>query len=116
MSVSFYFDEHVPFWIAETLRRRRVDVLIAQEDGHDETPDPIVLDRATSLERVMFTQDEDFLVETTARVRRSAKFAGVIFARQIPHLLTRYMTDLELIGLVGSPEEFRDRVTFLPYR
>ncbi len=33
MAISFYMDVHVPFATTEQLRRRGVDVLVAQEDG-----------------------------------------------------------------------------------
>jgi Domain of unknown function (DUF5615) len=53
-------DENVPLPVTEGLRRRDVDVLTAQEDNRGGTPDPILLDRATELQRVMFTQDRIF--------------------------------------------------------
>jgi predicted nuclease of predicted toxin-antitoxin system len=66
---GFYFDENVPGAIVEGLRQRGIDVLTAQEDGFDETPDPLVLDRAGELGRVLFTRDDDFLREAAARLR-----------------------------------------------
>jgi predicted nuclease of predicted toxin-antitoxin system len=54
-------DEHVPRAISVGLRLRGVDVLTAQEDGLRNTPDADLLDRATALGRVIFTQDDDFL-------------------------------------------------------
>jgi predicted nuclease of predicted toxin-antitoxin system len=42
---------------------RGVDVLTAQEDGAATLPDSDLLNRATDLGRVLFTQDEDLLNE-----------------------------------------------------
>src|SRR5947207_2299904 len=39
----------------------------AQEDGTAQLEDALLLDRATALKRVLFTRDEDLLVEATAR-------------------------------------------------
>lgn len=38
MSVTFYFDVHIPYAITLGLRLRSVDVLTAQEDGARELP------------------------------------------------------------------------------
>ena len=67
MSVRLYFDVHVPIAIADALRLRNVDVLRAQEDGAAEFEDPQLLDRATELNRVLFTQDKGFLKEAGRR-------------------------------------------------
>ena len=71
-------DHHVPRPITNGLRLRGVDVLTAHEDGTSELPDPELLDRATELERVLFTQDDDPLTEATQRQRRGQEFSGVI--------------------------------------
>ena len=60
MSVRLYFDVHVPIAIADALRLRNVDVLRAQEGGAAEFEDPQLLDRATELNPVLFTQDKGF--------------------------------------------------------
>jgi hypothetical protein len=44
---------------------RGVDVLTVQEDGRAGASDAAVLDRATELGRVLFTQDDDLLVEAS---------------------------------------------------
>lgn len=55
MSIAFYMDENVPKPITNGLRQRSIDVLTAQEDNRKGTPDPILLDRATKLQRVLFS-------------------------------------------------------------
>lgn len=63
MSLALYMDENVHGAITTGLRLRGVDVLTVQEDDRAGLPDPLVLDRAMELERIVFTQDSDFLIE-----------------------------------------------------
>ncbi len=63
MSLKLYADVHVRRAISVALRVRGVDVLTAQADGAAELEDPELLDRATTLARALFTQDEDLLAE-----------------------------------------------------
>ena len=60
MTVPLYMDVHVPLAITEQLRRRGVDVLTASEDKTTTLPDDELLERATLLGRVIFTQDIRF--------------------------------------------------------
>ena len=67
MSVHLYMDVHVRRAVTAGLRLRGIDVLTAQEDGTGELPDPELLDRATELGCVLFTQDDDLLREAKRR-------------------------------------------------
>ena len=69
MSLGLYMDAHVPLAITRGLRRRGVDVLTAQQDGTTRLPDPELLDRATALGRILFSQDEDLIAEAVRRQR-----------------------------------------------
>jgi len=60
MAVALMLDAHVPRAVADQLRCRGVDVVTAIEDGSDELGDDEPLERATSLNRVLFTQDIRF--------------------------------------------------------
>ena len=114
MTSAFYFDAHVPRAIARGLRRREVDVLTAQEDGAMQSTDPEILNRATALDRLVFTMDQDFLVEAARRSAARQTFSTVVFAR--PHEITigRCIRDLELIARLITPEERQDQVLYLP--
>ena len=54
LSIALYMDEHIHRAITTGLRLRGVDVLTAQEDHQRNIPDPILLDRAAELQRVMY--------------------------------------------------------------
>lgn len=99
--------------VIRALRERDVDVLTVQEDGLEEQPDPAVLDRATELGRVLFSQDEDLLAEGVRRQRSGETFTGVIYAHQdVPIRIC--IDDLELIAGGCEPAEYQDRVEYLP--
>ncbi len=107
-------DVHVRRAVTNALRERGVDVLTAQADGAGQLPDPALLDRATELGRVLFSQDDDLLAEATLRQRTSRPFAGVIYAHQLYVTIGRCVNDLELIAKAGEPADLANHVQFLP--
>ena len=114
MSVGLYMDVHVPAAITRGLVLRGTDVLTAQLDGTTELDDPELLDRASSLGRVLFSQDEDLLAEATRRQRAGENFGGVIYAHQLGITIGQAINDLEMLAQAGSAEDFFNRVEFLP--
>jgi predicted nuclease of predicted toxin-antitoxin system len=115
VSVRFYCDENVHGAITEGLRRRGVDVLTAQDDGRRRAADPRILDRAGELGRVLFTQDEDLLAEAHRRQEHGEPFIGVIYGHQLNATVGQYIRDPELIAQASDPEEYANRVQYLPF-
>jgi hypothetical protein len=109
-------DHHVHTGITRGLRTRGVDVLTAEEDNAAHLPDPALLDRATALGRVLFSQDTDLLSEGARRQQTGEHFAGLIFAHQLYVPVGRCIDDLELLAKVCDPPEFVDRVEYLPLK
>lgn len=107
-------DENVRGAITRELRRRGVDVLTVQDDGRGGTPDPDVMDRATELGRVLFTCDDDMLVEAHRRQTAYLPFSGVLYAHQERVTIGECVRDLEFVAVEGEPEEFADRVEYPP--
>ncbi len=116
MSVNLYMDHHVRRAITEQLRLRGIDVLTAEADGASRFDDAELLDRATKLGRVLFSQDQDLLREATRRQQTGEPFAGVIYAHQRKCTIRQSIEGLELIAKVGEPEDFADRVEYLPLK
>jgi predicted nuclease of predicted toxin-antitoxin system len=114
MTIALYMDVHVHRAITTGLRLREVDVLTAQEDGHRTAADDRLLDRATELQRVLFTQDDDLLAEAKLRQTQNIPFVGIIYAHQLRITIGRCIQDLELIAKVSEPEELANRVEYLP--
>lgn len=114
MSIRLYMDVHVPAAITRGLLMRGVDGLTAQQDDATLLDDPALLDRATHLGRVLFSQDADLLAEATKRQRNGAIFGGVIYAHQTGITIGQAIHDLQLLADAGKPEDFANRVEYLP--
>jgi hypothetical protein len=112
--IAFYTDENIHGAIIEGLRQRHVDVLRVQDDGYMERDDDEILDRATELARVLFSQDDDLLREATKRQRHGASLSSVVYAHQLDATIGQCIADLEYLAQVGAPEDFTDRVYYLP--
>ena len=115
MPVSLYMDVHVPQPITEQLRRRGVDVLTAIEDGCNTMRDDELLERARTLGRIVFTQDIRFRVMAEDWQRQGKPFAGLIFGHQLGGTIGQFVRDLELIAKTTEPDEWLNRIEYLPY-
>jgi predicted nuclease of predicted toxin-antitoxin system len=113
MSLGLYMDVHVPLTITRGLRRRGVDVLTAQEDGTTRWADPELLDRAGTLGRILFSQDEDLVAEAVRRQRSDQPFATLVYARQLELSIGRAIADLEAIAKAALPEDRQGQIIFL---
>ena len=80
MSVSLYMDVHVPIAITRSLRSRGADILTSQEDGTSTIDDEALLERATTLQRILVTQDQDFLQIGASWMAANEHFSGIVFA------------------------------------
>lgn len=109
-----YTDVHVPFAITAGLRLRGVDVLTAQEDDAAGLDDEELLDRVTTLGRIIFTRDLDFLALARKRQYAGVTFSGVVFAHQLKASIGQCVADLELIAKAYEPEDMINRVEYLP--
>jgi predicted nuclease of predicted toxin-antitoxin system len=112
--IAFYMDVHIPRAITVGLRLRGVDVITSQEDNTAEMADADLLDRATALQRVLFTCDDDLLNEANKRQYEAAPFAGVIYIHQLNISIGRCINDLEIIAKAGQRKDLINRVQFLP--
>jgi hypothetical protein len=114
MSVARYMDHHVPAAITQGLRQRSVDGVTAFEDGTARLDDRLLLERATQLGRVLFSQDNDFLAIVSRWWQAGRDFAGFVFGQA---LLTvgQGVRDLELIAKVFDSPDMLNRVERIPY-
>jgi hypothetical protein len=114
LSLKLYMDVHVPRATTLALRLRNVDALTAQEDGSATLDDGRLLLRATELNRVLVTQDNDLLREGTRMLRNSLEFAGIIYAHQLRITIGQMVEDLDFIARTTSEDEWCNRIEFLP--
>ncbi len=89
-------------------------MLTAYEDGAARWEDEALLQRATALGRVLFTQDEDLLALAHRYQREERPFPGVVYAHQLHISIGRCIRDLELIAKASSAGEMAGHVEFLP--
>jgi predicted nuclease of predicted toxin-antitoxin system len=115
MPVQLYFDVHVDKAIHDQLRLRGVDVLRAQDDDAAEMTDEALLDRATELGRIIFTQDIRFKALAEERQRQGKVFSGLLFGNQWGVTIGNYVKDLELIAKATDPPEWVNVVVHLPF-
>lgn len=106
--LRYYLDEHLPY-LARPLRRRGVDVLTTQEAGraNQRIDDPDQLAYATSLGRVIITQDEDYV----ALSHQQLPHAGIIWLQK-KDAIGRYIEFLETAAKVMEPEEVANRLIY----
>lgn len=109
-------DVHVPFAVTRELRKRSVDVVTARQDGCQQLVDRDLLIRATTLSRVLFSQDSDLLREATLMLRSNERFVGVVFAPQLTVSVGQMVSDLELLVRATSSDEWQSRIEYLPLR
>ena len=69
MAIRLYMDHNVPRAITNGLKLKGIDLITAYEDGSSQLDDSKLLDRASELERVLFTRDYNLLQEATKRQR-----------------------------------------------
>ena len=116
MGIAFYADVPVPAAVSEGLQRRGVDVLTSQGDGTREWGDEDLLQRATELDRVLVTQGEDFLVIANGWSASSRPFTGVVYAHQQRMAIGEFVQQLELLAMCAEPQEFQNRIHYLPLK
>lgn len=106
--VKFYTDEHVSKAVVNGLRQRGVDVLPVTEAGMLGASDEEHLAYAKNEERVMFTQDDDFLRLHAA----GAAHTGLVYARQQTPT-GQVILGLILIHELMTPEDMQGHVEFI---
>lgn len=88
--------------------------MTAQEDGTGEMEDEPLLLRSSTLGRVLFTQDKDFLRLASEYQAQGVAFLGIIYAPQFAAHVGTYIEDLALMAEVMDEHEMQDRLVYLP--
>ena len=116
MPLVLYMDVHVPFAVTHGLRRCGLDVLTSQDDGTRTFDDEALLARATSLGRVLFSQDADLLRIAQQQQESGVAFSGVIFAHQQGVSIGQLVEDMHLLAECCSADELSNTVKYLPLK
>lgn len=108
-TIRFHLDENVPGAIASGLRRAGVDVITTPQVGLLGATDEEQARYALDENRVIFTQDRDFL-----RINATGQpHAGIASCEKGTRTVREILDRLILIWKVLEPEELENRVEFL---
>ncbi len=106
--IRYYTDEHIPKTVIRGLRQRGVDVLAVFETNMLGASDARHIQKATEEQRIIVTQDTDFLRLAT----QGTKHAGIVFITY--ECSVGYMIrGLMLIYQVLEVEEMENHIEFL---
>lgn len=107
--IKFHLDENVSNAVAEGLRRRGISVTTTSEENLIGASDDEQLAFALSQDRVIFTQDDDFL-----RLHQSdVAHAGITYCHQGSRSIGEIVQTLALIWEWVDPEDIVGQVEFV---
>ncbi|GAB5494148.1 MAG: hypothetical protein Phog2KO_43630 [Phototrophicaceae bacterium] len=107
--IRYYLDENVPVVIAEQLRRKNIDVVTVREIGYLGDTDTNHLQRATEMNYVLCTHDQDFLRMASDNIEH----AGIVFGIQNAISIGDWVRGLELIHTVLQADDMLNHVEYL---
>ena len=108
-TIRFHLDEHVAHAVADALRRLGIDVTTSGDANFLGAADADHVAYAVAQGRVIFTEDDDFLVLAGAGVQHS----GLAYCRQNTRSIGQVVRALELIWEVYEPDEMSNRIEFI---
>ena len=108
-TIRFHLDEHVPDAVANGLRLLGIDVTTTAGANLLGAEDVDQIAYGISECRVIFTQDDDFLVLAAMGVEH----AGIVYCHQTTRSIGQIIRALELIWEVFEVDEMRNRVEFI---
>jgi predicted nuclease of predicted toxin-antitoxin system len=108
-TIRFHLDEHVAHAVADGLRRLGIDVTTTTDAGLLGATDAEHLHFGLIQQRVIFTEDDDFLVLANA----GAGHAGLVYCHQNSSSIGRVIKSLDLIWEIYEPDEMRNRIEFI---
>jgi Domain of unknown function (DUF5615) len=107
--IKFHLDENVSNAVAEGLRRRGIDVTTTPDQNLIGASDLEQIAFARDQQRVIFTQDDDFLKLHQANVPHS----GIAYCHQGSHSIGEIVKTLALIWEWVDQEEMIGQVEFI---
>jgi predicted nuclease of predicted toxin-antitoxin system len=108
-TIRFHLDEHVAHAVAYGLRRFGVDVSTTADAGLLGATDLEQFQYALAEQRVIFSEDEDFLI----LFQHVANFPGLAYCQQNTRTVGQIIRSLKLIWEIYEPDEMRNRIEFI---
>lgn len=106
--ITFHLDENVDHAIAHGLRLRGVDVTTATDAELIGASDPEHIAFALAEDRVVFTQDQDFLRHHQA----GDEHAGIVYSQQGGRSIGEIVRFLHFLSDCLEPQEMRGQLEF----
>ena len=103
--IRFYIDENLSPEIFTQLRMHGVDVI----RGPLGADDPVHLERATGMGRVVCTADDDFI----KLAAQGIEHAGIIWGEQADHSIGDWVRYLRLVHAAQSAEEMTNTINYV---
>lgn len=107
--MRFHLDEHVAHAVATGLRRRGIDVTTTADADLLDAPDENHVVYALRENRVIFTQDRDFL----RIAARGDEHAGIIYAAQGSRTIGEVVRFLALMHDCLAEDDMQGRIEYL---
>ena len=107
--IKFHLDENVSNAIADGLRRRGIDVTTTAEVNLISASDEEQIEFALTEERVIFTQDDDFL----KLHKLGISHYGITYCRQRSRTIGEIISTLALIWEWVEPDDIKGKVEFI---
>ncbi|HLA44327.1 MAG TPA: DUF5615 family PIN-like protein, partial [Aggregatilineales bacterium] len=102
-AIRLYLDENVSPEIARQLRLRGIEIFTTQELVVLSDSDIDHLKRAIEMECVLCTNDTDYL----QMAAQGIEHCGIVFGQDAKHDIGDWVTGLELICMVYTPEDMK---------
>lgn len=107
--LRFHLDEHVPHAIAHGLRRRQIDVTTTTDAGLIGAEDEDHVAFALREDRVIFTNDRDFLRIAAA----GTPHAGIVYCPPSESRIGDVIRYLALMSDCLGPDDLRNKIEYL---
>lgn len=107
--IRFYLDENIAPTVAEQLRQHDIDIITVRDLGQLGDSDVNHLHRASDMNRVLCTQDTDFLRLATEWMNH----AGIMFISHRKASVGDIVRGLRLLHNENNAEQMQGQVHFL---
>lgn len=114
--IGIYADVQIPWPLVHLLRQMSFDVLTSQADGTRSSPDVVILRRATELNRVVLTEDRDFLRIAYEWTSQGKEFCGILFLSRGEEGLRQVAEDIAVAVSCSDVSELANTVSYVPFR
>ena len=119
MTIRFLADEDLSAAIVQGLRSREsaIDILDVKTAGLRGKKDPALLELAVQQDRILISHDRSTMTQHfSERLKAGKPSPGVLILPQQPSAIGEIIESLLLLWAASEPEEWRNRIAFLPFR